>query len=54
MGAVNAVWTDNVAERLVERFVSQRWATSRRQLGRERGGRKLAADIAQRVADGVA
>ena len=54
MGAVNAVWTDNVAERLVGALRQPSMGDKRRQLGRERGGRNLAADIAQRVADGVA
>jgi len=54
MGAVNAVWTDNVAERLVEALRQPAVGDNRRQLGRERGGRNVAADIAQRVADGVA
>jgi malonate decarboxylase gamma subunit len=54
MGAVSAVWTDDVAERLVAALRERAQGDRRRQLGRERGGRELAADIAQRVADGVA
>jgi malonate decarboxylase gamma subunit len=54
MGAVNAVWADNVAERLVAALRERAQGDRRRQLGRDRGGRMLAADIAHRVADGVA
>jgi malonate decarboxylase gamma subunit len=54
MGAVNAVWSDNIPERLTAALVASSTGDIRRRLGSERGGRKLAADIAQRVADGVA
>ena len=54
MGAVAAVWTDDIAERLAAALLLPASADMRRQLGRERGGRNLAAEIAQRVADGAA
>lgn len=53
MGAVNAVWGDNLAERLTAALGASSSGDVRRRLGSERGGRKLAADIAQRVADGA-
>ena len=54
MGAVNAVWGDNIAELLTAALGASSTGDVRRRLGSERGGRKLAADIAQRVADGAA
>jgi malonate decarboxylase gamma subunit len=54
MGGINAIWSESLAERLAEALRQPAMGDKRRQLGRERGGRKLAADIAQRVADGVA
>ena len=47
-------WTDNIADRLVAALRQPSHGDRRSQLGLERGGRKLAADIAHRVADGVA
>ena len=54
MGAVSALWPDNIDGRLVAALRQPAAGDRRRELGRERGGRKLAADIAHRVADGVA
>jgi malonate decarboxylase gamma subunit len=53
MGAVNAVWGDNIAQRLTAALGASSTGDIRRRLGSERGGRKLAADIAQRVANGA-
>jgi malonate decarboxylase gamma subunit len=53
MGAVNALWGDNIAQRLTAALDAPSTGDVRRRLGSERGGRKLAADIAQRVANGA-
>ncbi len=52
MGAVQAIWEADLADRLVAALAEPAVGDERRRLGRERGGRTLAADIADRVARG--
>jgi malonate decarboxylase gamma subunit len=54
MGAVSAVWDDKLAERLVAALSTTSTGDVRRRLGKERGHRKLADEVAQRVAHGAA
>jgi malonate decarboxylase gamma subunit len=54
MGAVTAVWNDKLADRLVSALSNSSTGDVRRRLGRERGNRKLADEVAERVANGAA
>src|SRR5262249_13470319 len=50
-GGLHAMWQDNFAERLSQALKSVDRADKRMALGQERGGRQLAARIAQEVLD---
>lgn len=55
MGAVHAIWNGDLAEHLIEALKSPLpTGDDRRALGAERGGRALAADVAEKVASGHA
>jgi malonate decarboxylase gamma subunit len=54
MGVVTAVWNDKLAERLVLALSDSSTGDVRRCLGKERGNRKLADEVANRVANGAA
>ena len=54
MGAVSAVWDSNLSEHLVAALSTASVGDLRRQVGKARGGRALAADVAERVAHGMA
>ena len=54
MGAVTAVWNDRIAERLVSALSNSSTGDGRRSLGKERGNRRLADEVAERVAYGTA
>jgi len=50
MGAVDSLWDDDLAARLAAAFRDASPSDNRRELGRVRGGRRLAATIAERAA----
>jgi malonate decarboxylase gamma subunit len=54
MGAVSAIWNDRLADHLVAALKNSSVGDVRRTLGKERGYRKLAGDVAERVARGAA
>ena len=54
MGAVDALWDGDLSEHLLRALRSPKAGDQRRTLGSERGGRKLAFDIADKVSRGVA
>jgi malonate decarboxylase gamma subunit len=52
MGGLHAIWTDDLANRLVEALAGTDPADARMALGRERGGRLLAQPVAEAVRTG--
>ena len=49
MGAIQAIWTGDLAQHLVEALNSPAHSDQRRQLGEERQGRLMARSVAERV-----
>jgi hypothetical protein len=53
MGAVSAIWNDRLADHLVAALEGSSTGDIRRTLGKQRGYRTLAGDVAERVARGA-
>jgi malonate decarboxylase gamma subunit len=51
MGAIDALWDGNLAERLLDALGRANVSDRRSAVGHERGGRALAHLVARRVAD---
>ncbi|HVE51374.1 MAG TPA: biotin-independent malonate decarboxylase subunit gamma [Casimicrobiaceae bacterium] len=53
MGAVQAIWNDDLAEHLATALREARSGDMRRRLGKERGGRLLTDSVVARITDGA-